>query len=206
MRWIIPLCLLITPIWCRVNQNNDLQLWVTESLSRPVHPRCSFSLANEWRFGNNISQLYFIYLQGIAGIKVSKQIDLGPGYRQAWRLFDAKWRLTYEPLLDLIFHQRNVFQFRNRISYLAHERAKNVWQYRARIRLSSENWAHNLFIANEVFIDSHFGFTQNRTFAGVNIPLFAMINADLSYMLRFLKSERGWTHQHIFGTWFNFAF
>ncbi len=206
MKRFILLFLTLSSLNC-ANRNNDVELWVTEVVNKTLNPTCNFSLSNEWRIRHDISQLYFIYLQGVMNVNLSDTISIGPGYRQIWHLDSQDhFRLSYEPLLNLFIHKGQLFQVRHRISYLMREKEKNLWQYRIRLRLSTEKFTYNPFFSNEAFVFSHYGFTQNRTMVGINVPFSSGANADFSYMLRFTKSDGTWTHQHVFGTWFNFLF
>lgn len=193
--------------WAGDTWNNDLELWITDAFNKQLTPKCALNLSNEWRFRHDISELYFVYLQGVANLYLSNRLNIGPGYRQIWHLRQDSWKLSYEPLLNILMHKGEIFQLRHRLSYLVRERERNIWQYRIRVRFSTEYWTYNPFFSNEAFVVSHYGFTQNRTMIGVNIPFFSKVNADLSYMLRFSKSTtEGWRHQHILGTWVNFLF
>lgn len=194
------------PVWAAVNQNNDVQFWFTDSFVKPVHPRCTFYLSNEWRIGDNVSKLFYVYVQGTSKIALTEKIDFAPGFRQAWNLQLNKFRLEYEPLVEVYFHSKNFIQFRSRMSYVIREARNNIWQYRGRIRVQFADWRYRPFFSNEVFVMTHDGFNQNRSVVGINVPLFKRTNTDLYYMLRFLKSAGSWTHQHVFGTWINFQF
>lgn len=204
------LLLFCIPAWGYINQNNDVQLWIAESVSKNISPTCSLALSNEWRIGDDISKLYFFYLQGTAEFKPSRYCYLVPGYRQIWDLREAIWRLAFEPFLQVTFRTNELFQFRNRISYIVREATFNVWQYRARFLLSGD-WQVGTrtckpYISNEIFVRSRFGFDQNRLIAGILVPLFGRFEGDFYYMLRFLKSNDHWTHQHVIGTWLSIKF
>ncbi len=201
------------PLWGTVNQNNDVQLWVTEALHKKINPTCTFHLYNEWRFGDDISKLYFFYLQGIFSVKVNDWLHAGPGYRQIWNLRGDQWRLAYEPFGEVLIKKQKgsfEFQFRNRVSYIVREKDTNFWLYRGRLRWVTA-WKVNEriyqpYLSNEIFLHSQDGFSQDRIVAGVLVPLIGSILGDFYYMLRFQVGNDHWTHQHIFGTWFNLYF
>lgn len=196
-----------------INQNNDVQLWLTESFHKTISPSFAFHVNNELRFGDQISKLYFIYIQGIGNIKTNDWSELGAGYRQIWNLQETKWRLIYEPLAEVIFHKKRKnleLQMRNRFSYLFREAESDISQYRGRIRIM-HSWTakDKLFqshLSNEIFIQSQYGFNQDRLVAGIIIPFLDQLNGDFYYMIRFLRTETEFTHQHILGAWFNFYF
>lgn len=198
--------LLLSPLWGFVDQNNDVQIWVTESSVLGPSERLQFHLTNEWRFGDDVSKWFFTYLEGILKLQCTDRIDLGPGYRQIWRLQQDKRRLSFEPMLNVIFHHKEVFQLRNRLSYIINEKDRNIWQYRFRVRLRADYWTYNPFFSNEIFIRSYDGFYKNRTQVGLNIPLWNRASSDLYYMLQFREDAKIWTHQHIFGCWLHMRF
>ncbi|MDE3047294.1 MAG: DUF2490 domain-containing protein, partial [Verrucomicrobiota bacterium] len=178
----------------------------TESVVKTFNSRCALHLANEWRIGDDISKLYHVYLQGILKVSLTDRIDIAPGYRQTWRLRQNQWRLDEEPLFELFFHAGDQFQVRNRISYVIREAAMNFWQYRLRLRYIYTDWKVHPFVSNEIFVISRDGFSENRTIAGVSVPLSCFSDWDFYAMLRFLKTDPSWTHQYIFGTHIHFYF
>lgn len=196
-----------------INQNNDIQLWITEELYKNISS-CSFlSLANEWRIGNNVSQLYFFYLQGILGYKIHPQADLGLGYRQIWHLLDDRWRLIYEPFVECLLYKtvkKHTFDFRNRIAYRMRESQENIWQYRGRVRWI-ESWeiAHRTFqpyLSNEIFVESSGGFNQDRLGMGIIYPFLDRLRGTFYFMLRFQKFDHEWRHHNVFGFWLTLQF
>lgn len=198
--------LFVCPLWGVVNQNNDVQIWVTEGAVFGTGERYQLHLANEWRFGNDVSQWFHTYLEGIFKIQCTDRIDIGPGYRQTWRLQQDKWRLAFEPMFNLFFHHKEVFQLRNRLSYIINQKDQNIWQYRFRVRLKADYWTYNPYFSNEIFVISHDGFSENRTQVGVDVPLWNRTRSDVYYMLRFKDDNNVWTHQHIFGVWLHMRF
>jgi len=204
--------LLSLPLLGVINQNNDLQVWVTEEVDVQIAPVASVSVANEWRIGDDVSKLYFFYLQGILKLEVQPWFQLGPGYRHIWALRGNRWRMTFEPLVDSVFHKTKgdwKFQIRHRISYLDNEKAQNLWQYRGRVRCEclwkTARGTIGSYLSNEAFVLSHIGFSQDRVMAGAIVPLFGPVKGNFYYMLRFLRQET-WTHQHVFGSWFTIEF
>ncbi len=182
-----------------------MQLWITESLQKPLTQKISFNLQNEWRFGSNISEFYFVYLQGLLAFNINQRFEIDTAYRQIWHIQESKFRLAYEPIVNLIY-QRESLQVRNRFSYLIREKRKNAWIYRGRIWWSGyvNVYDHTLqpYLSNEIFLEVKGGFNQNRSSIGILTPLIGKLRGDFYYMLRFLKRDRQWSHQHVFGTWF----
>jgi hypothetical protein len=196
-----------------VNQNNDFQLWVTEEVNKQFSSVATVRISNEWRFGDDASKLYYFDVQGVATFRLNDWSDFAPGYKQIWTLRESEWFLNYEPLINYSVRlKKGVFEWelRNRISYLFREQQKDVWLYRGRLRWVT-NWVvgeTNLkpYFSNEVFIQEQDAFFQDRIILGLVFPITNMFDADFYGMIRFLKNQDRWTHQNIFGTWFNFRF
>jgi hypothetical protein len=207
------LLILAAPLLGKLNQNNDVQVWVTESVHKKFSPALLFELTNEWRVGDNVSKLYFFYLEGMLQIKAARWLDVGPGYRQIWNIAGNQWKLTYFPYWEFDFHKTNGragFYNRNRFVYVMPEGGQNYWEYRGRIRwMTTYEIKHRLcrpYISNEVFVNTSASFSQDRLMAGLIVPLTHSLNGDFYFMVRFLKSNHHWTHQNVFGTWMNLIF
>lgn len=196
--------------WGQVNKNNDVQLWIGEELTKKASSYCNAIFTNEWRIGNDITQLYHVYLQGLLDFKLHECFSMGPAYRQNWIRFDSKWREVYEPFFETFFSKGRFFQFRNRISYLMIESAPNFWQYRTRIQFMG-TWKFRSkalypYVSGEFFVRSQMGLSQMRFTAGMSIPFMENFRGSFYYLLRYLNSDPHWTHQHILGTWLRLNF
>ena len=197
------------PTWATINQNNDVQLWISGDFRKTLSNQCSLDLTNEYRFGNDMSELFFIFLQGLFSYKFNPYVKIEPGYRQIWVKPDH-WSLIYEPFAHFIFQNPGKWDVRNRIAYLIPELTKNVWLYRARIRLFGR-WkvkGHELnpYLSNEFFVLSRGGFAQDRIIVGIFPKLYRHISGDFYYMLRLFKVSEGWRPNHVFGTRVDFKF
>lgn len=191
-------------IWAHVNQNNDVQVWVAADFQKKISPKSSFDVSNEYRFGDNLTELYFIYLQGIYSYQFHECLKIEPGYRQIWRkiLNGKDWGLIYEPLCNFTIQRSGKWDIRQRISYQFTEKAPNRWLYRARIRWLGRGsfYGHQLnpYISNEIFVFSRGGLAQDRLLLGIMPQLYRWLNGDFYYMFRYFK-DFGWDHHHIFG-------
>jgi len=195
--------LLILPLYAYINQNNDVQIWVEEYMDAKITSDLSIDIKNQWRFGNNASELYHIYLQGLLGYGLTDEAFIASGYRQTWRRSStAPWSLEYEPIAECIFrriHGWAGLDVRNRISYIIREVGENSWHWRGRVRWMMREGPCRPYLSNELFMNLQTGFDQDRIMFGVLIPFIEHVRGDLYYMLRFLNGAEYVTHQHIFG-------
>lgn len=200
----ILLCLvLIFSLHSYINQNNDIQLWVRELVEVKVAKNVYVDISNQYRIGNHISQLYFIYLEGMLGYQLTNEVLFSSGYRQVWdRSAVTQWRLVYLPFAELILRRGKGaarWELRNRVSYLLREFGEDSWQWRGRLRWVMLEGGIRPYFSNELFIDSIKGFDQDRIIFGTLIPIIERCRGDFYYLLRFLNEVEHVTHQHIFG-------
>lgn len=183
-----------------VNQNNDVQLWLVGDFQKKLSKRVILDITNEYRFGDNMSELYLSYLQGIFSFQWNPWLKTEPGYRQLWVKppLQNSFRLIYEPLMNFTFSKPNRWDVRQRISYLIAESAQNQWLYRARIRLLSTLSPIYPYVSNEFFILTKKGLVQNRIQIGIHPKLYQFLSSDLFYIFRLAKESK-WNNHHIFG-------
>lgn len=209
-KWTLLLLSLFSLLQSYVNQNNDVQIWLKERYGQKIREDLTLDIKNEWRWGNNASELYHIYLQGILGYAFSDGVFLGTGYRQIWhRLSDTPWVPVYEPLAEFIFCRTRGWariDVRNRIYYSILEQVENIWHWRGRVRWLVLEGPCCPYLSNEVFMDFKRGFDQDRLALGMIIPIINHFNGDLYYMIRFLNGIKTVTCQHIFGVGIDLRF
>lgn len=198
-----------------VNQNNDVQVWINESISKEFSPKLSFYVMSEQRIGDDASTLFYYYLQSNVTYSPTTWLSISPGYRQAFSLNEAnsRWVAVYDPLIDLFFHKKIrgwKISDRNRFQYFFSDTFPNAWQYRNQITIISP-WKWGAIQCNpaffeEIFFLEHVGFSENRTAIGAHFTPFEVNTFSTFYMLRFLKKQSHWTHQNILYFLLNFSF
>jgi len=191
------------PLCAYINQNNDVQLWTSAYYEQKLSDRVFLELANQYRIGNDMSELYFTYLQGIVSFKPTEGVLVAPGYRQTWqRTATQPWSLSYEPFVETILRKERGgarIELRNRVIYFMREVGANSWLWRGRLRWMRLEGRVRSYVSNEVFIDSRTGVEQDRIALGMFVPFIRHLRGDFYYMLRFRKQDNHWAHQHIVG-------
>lgn len=154
----------------------------------------------EGRWGNNASELYFVYIQGQA-VYTTKWLEIAPGYRQAFvRLAQDT---IHVPLVDITLFFPGTWQWedRNRFFYQIPEEAPSHFIYRNRLRLTSPEISRflklKLFVDDEIFYHEGRGVSQNRTSVGMLATQTSYLKMRLYYMYRLLKQEPIWTYQNV---------
>lgn len=193
-------------ISAQVNQNNDVQFWSYNSFKRKLKHNCSLRFDNEFRLGNDLSEVYYTYVQLFFEYRPSKFWKIAPGYRQEWiRSSTNPWQSRYIPTLDMFFMvptDRVIISDRNRVQYQV-RKEPNQWVYRNKLKFSFPIQTNplevRLFFDNEIFIRQRHGFDQNRTAVGVSFLITDSFHLAPYYLLRFLKRNNRWNHQHVIG-------
>ncbi|WP_194848073.1 DUF2490 domain-containing protein [Candidatus Neptunochlamydia vexilliferae] len=201
-----------------INSPGDFQVWNSDKISIEVANNIYLSGEAEFRFGNDAKSLYYKHFQtGFTFIR-SKHVVVQTIYRQTYLRINKKWRVQYNPYVDLILKTKLpkgwIISDRNRIfaRFLGKTFPKHLlWIYRNRVEVIpplrfGPNDA-SFYIANEIFWQQTRSLDQNRAEAGFHIPFREKINFHLSYMLRSLKRlDNHWVHHNVVRIRFNLKF
>ncbi|NGX53343.1 MAG: hypothetical protein K1000chlam4_00052 [Chlamydiae bacterium] len=187
-----------------VNQNNDFQVWILESVNTPLSDKFKLHLDGELRYGDDGSTLYLWYIQTRLDYSACNWLDITPGYRHLYvlRPSDRKWLLIYDPLLDITLKSklgRWQIADRNRTQYLLFDSGPTLWQYRNRI-LAISPWklgGLNPQISNEFFFRENVGYAENRFSVGGTFQTTKKTSCTLLYTLRHQKRSDMWKRHHV---------
>lgn len=213
------LTLLFLFIWnvsyASVNQNADMQVWTSGSVTKRFTYNIDATAYTEFRFGDDVSQLFFKLGQVQLSYAPYSFLILSPGYRQmATRLArPGQWSSICAPMLDITL-QANflncVFLNRNRVQYNFREVGQNNYEYRERfvLRYKPQKTFKKFtpYLSEELFFYQRDGFTQNRFMAGITYNLNKYAKPTLYYMLRNAKRNKHWPHQNVWGFDLSIAF
>ncbi len=208
------ICFLTSSLFAGVvNQNNDFQVWLLESVDTKLCDKLKLYLDGELRYGDNGSILYLWYIQTRLDYSPCNWLDFTPGYRQLYvlRPSDRQWLLIYDPLLDITLKGkwgRWQFADRNRTQYLLFESGPTLWQYRNRI-LAISPWkvgGLNPQISNEFFFRENVGYAENRFSIGGTFQTTKSSKVSLNYTLRDQKRADIWKRHHVIWAIFNQSF
>lgn len=192
--------LFVSPIYGKISQNQDFQLWLFNSWKWKVGKGTSFILDTELRYGDNASQAYYSYLQSQLEFTLCPEVIITPGYRQDYllRFNKKKWEFIYAPFFEItLIKKRNEWDIKNRgrLFYFLSEIGKPQWQYRHRLHITSPwKWGTLKFtpwIYDEVFFTERIGLSQNRFSVGGYFFLNKNKNIkfDPEFMLRYLLMD-----------------
>jgi len=198
----------------KLNQDNDVQLWLKGSIKKELLCWLAADFTSESRFGGNASIFYFTYVQGRLMFTLGEGVVIAPGFREEYfRLgSDAKWISTPVPMTDIIFKFKSgkwKFRDRNRIQYLLFDDLPKAWQYRNRLTIlfpRKTGSSFNPLISEEVFFREGRGFFENRVEMGGFYTLDSWGETGLLYILRTREVEGKWLNFHNFRFRFDVAF
>jgi hypothetical protein len=189
-------------------QEGDWQLWSTNALEGSISQNWKISFEEQFRFGDDISELY--YHQAGLGLawKMTEWFQTGLTYAQVYELKKGQWKEEARPLMDgtvqkkwkaLSLSDRNRFERRMR------QDALDLWRYRNNLTVSpAHKWGTlqiQPYMSGEAFVDlvDEGDFNQCRLIGGLKGRLARYLQADL-YYLRQLKEKNGeWNSDHILG-------
>ena len=180
----------------RAYDNGDFQIWNTNGEEVNIRKGVKFAMEQEFRYGNNASELFYQHYDFGFVYGFDKSLDIGLFYRQLFEWNTKKWLESDEPnanatvKLDL---WKFKFEDRNRIEYRHFRYTHDHVRYRNRFTLKYPIDFKTIVIApytsDEVFVVSNSrGFNQNRFQSGLEIGLTKYMKADVSYMLQSLRS------------------
>ncbi|MBL7132052.1 MAG: DUF2490 domain-containing protein [Candidatus Omnitrophica bacterium] len=195
--------------FCFAFDDGDYQYWNTESVSWKINDDWKMSLEEEFRFGDNGSNLYYQHSDlGLIYSGIADWLDVGINYRHIFEEKNSKCKQENRPhlnadvkwkLFDFNFSNRGRLEYRNR------EDAENFWRYRNKFTIKPPvkftNLEIQLYIADEIFYDfDDETLNRNRFYSGFNFTIFKNLKADIFYLWESTEKGKNWNDLHILGT------
>jgi hypothetical protein len=158
---------------------------------------------NVSRFKDSQTDVWLTYL-GLAD-----WLSVGVGYKRVYTKGDDDWSMENRPMLDAAVKTK-VYGFgvtdRSRLEYRLIQEEDEVWRYRNRLTVTSPVTFTPLqiqpYAAEEVFVTSDGqGFSQQRLYGGVFIPLHEKVRLELFYIWKLDKSDDDWHDTNVLGSW-----
>ncbi len=222
--------LLLFPVlsFANLHKDGDFQIWQYSVVDSKVTDKFTFRLLDEFRWGNNASQLFFVEARIHLMFHVTPWLSIDPIYRQIYFLSPEeittslstsrknRWEPEYSPALGLNF-TKNVKGFeisdRNWALLLMYDKSfgKNLWEYRNRLKVITP-WSFSKLgirpvISDEIFFLQTRGFRENRFFVGLLTPFNETVNFLIGYQLRSIRLKRdGWLNTNILRLSLRFGF
>jgi len=200
----------------QINSNGDYQLWQWDFLKYQITDEWTLFTTLNARWGNQISQLFYGYIQPQIVYSPQKWVAIAPGYRQAARrtpLTSSHWIPEYIPLADITFYAKPgkwEIHNRNRVEYTISEITDFPWLFRTRLRFYLPvHWTSlkiRPFFDNEIFWRQAAGINEDRLSAGFKMIFSDNWGSDIYYMARFHAAEPHWVYQNVFNFTINMKY
>jgi hypothetical protein len=213
------LCVMIVAAVMSVNayayENGDFQIWNTDYQDIEVIKNVKLAMEQEFRFGENASEVYYQHYDWGAVFSFDKMLDIALGYRLTLDKYKRKWREEDQPNANATF-KFDLWKFkiddRNRIEYRHFRFKEDFVRYRNKfgIKLPLDFMKIKIspYASDEIFIASDStGFNENRLAAGIEFGLTKYVKADIYYMFKSnrIKGDK-WNSANVLGTKIKIAF
>lgn len=208
---------LLLPLKCFAFDDGDFQYWNTENISWKIADNWKMTLEQEFRFGDDASDLYYRHTD--LGATFSGEIewlDIGLNYRQVFEEKSNDWKYENRPHLNATV-QFNLGEFkfsdRSRFSYRNREDSDNFWQYRNKLTIKFPfkltRLAIQPYLADEIFVSfDDEELNRNRLYSGFSLSLLKSLKGEIFYLWQRSKSSSNgkWTDCHVLGTKLKLSF
>lgn len=188
---------------------SDAQFWQTFSVEGEVYKDLTLQIAEEIRFCDNMSELY--YAQTDIGLMyaLTDWFKFGAMYRQVFenRGYDVDesfdtWRQEKRPIANLIFDLKTkyiAFSDRSQFEFRFIDGARYNVRYRNKLSIEFpikfEKVKFAPYVADEIFVDINNGvFNTNRFYTGTKFKIIDRFALELYYLLQSSKKTNYWSN------------
>lgn len=189
--------------------SGDFQIWHTDYEDIKIYKNVKFSMEQEYRFGENASELYYQHYEFGFVYSFDKRLDLSFCYRQIFERYKKKWREEDMPnanatiKLDL---WKFKFEDRNRLEFKHYRFREDFLRYRNKFLLKFPVDFARIkilpYLSDEIFVSSNAtGYNENRFSSGLEFELTKYVKTDFYYMLKNnrIKDDK-WSCANVLGT------
>ncbi|MDD5585041.1 MAG: DUF2490 domain-containing protein [Candidatus Omnitrophica bacterium] len=195
---------------------HDFQIWNTEVEEMKLNDSSKLVFDQEFRWGDNASELYYQHYDAGYVYLLNKYFNLGGGFRYVKQKTGDKFRDESEPYI-VSFLYAKPFGFdlsnRTRIEYRYFDYQKDSWRFRnkfdMKLPFKFTKFEIQPIFADEVFFKFNgFDFNENRFYAGFVFNLTKNIKGEICYMLRSTKNTliSVWTDTNVLTTKLKLSF
>ncbi len=209
-RFLVILMLLMQAAFTDVHAyaDGDFQIWHNEVQEFNVSKKIKVPLEEEFRYGDNASELYYHHYDIGLTYDANKNLTIGVFYRQIYEGEKGKSKPEFQPHFD-ITPKVDIYGFhledRNRFEYkLYDDNRADIVEYRNKISIRSPWKLTPLkiqpYVADEVFVWLNTAFfRRNRFDAGASFEFAKNLKGDVYYRLQCTKKSGRWTDANILG-------
>jgi len=196
--------------------NHDFQIWNTDTEEIKINKSLKAVFEQEFRWGDNASELFYQHYDVGVVYAVNKNLDLGAGYRHVLDKKGDKFKSENEPNISAILKTDFAgfsLSDRNRLEYRHFKYQTDNWRYRnlftLRLPWKFTKLQIRPYLADEIFINLNgMDLNGNRLYFGLGFDLIGNLKGELYYMLHTVKASNicTWSDTNVFGTKLKYSF
>lgn len=196
--------------------NGDFQIWNTESIDWKIDKKLSAKVEQELRFGDNVTELFYLHTDGGFNYKLMEHLYFGANYRHVIFKNKKKWVQEYRPHINLTLKGKwEGFKLsnRNRLEYrIFGFNKRDTIRYRNKTTVGYpfewEGFKLEPYAADEIFVSFTYGeFTRNRLYAGLKFDIVKNLKGDIFYLWQISRKKEGkWPNTNVLGLKLKFVF
>ncbi len=194
--------------------NGGFEYWNQNGMEWQLKKDWKLTFEEELRFNTHGKGLHYEHTDfGVVYAGLAHWLELGVNYRGIARRPEDHWKYDNVPyfFVTLKYSAKGAeFSLRNKIEYSDQQHARDFWRDRpiATIKLPPITRLNvRPYVANEVFLDfSPAKFTENRFYAGLNIPIYKTLSGDIFYVWKCKREEHHWLDTNVVGTKLKLSF
>ena len=194
-------------------KSGDWQFWHGDTITGSLTENVSAKLSAEWRFGDDMSELFYYHTEGGLLFKITDSFSLGANYRQVYSLSTNK-RWLEERMPNLEFFNNftladQKFANRFRVEYRDRQTSQDSWRFRERLayNLPFELSLFKPYLADELYYEDEPGeINRNWVILGAKFPVIDKVEGDLFYTYERAKSGNDWIRANILNLYLKFKF
>lgn len=182
--------------------------WSQGFFSFSVNKIATLLLLPEWRFKENMHNVYLFKLETGLILKINNYFDITPYYVYQEKKLNGIWDRSDIAYLDgtVKISLKNLFDIKisNRLRY-QYDFDKATTTLRNTTKISKDikfnGLALSVFISEEPFYDVKLNrITEHRTVTGINYNLLKNVSTTIGYMINSKKEKTEWTYTNVLVT------
>lgn len=194
--------------------DRDWEYWSQESISIPVSKKINWLILPEWRFKEDMHNVYLFKLETAPSFTINKYLEIAPYYvyqekksgaiwdRSDLMYFDTTIKLPLEGLFDIKVSDRVRYQY-------DFDKAKTTLRNSLKISKAIKLGKFEIspYLSEEPFYDAKQDrITEHRTCAGLTYTLSKNASIGAGYMVNSKKGRNDWAYTNVLVTNLNIKF
>jgi hypothetical protein len=188
--------------------DGDWQVWNNNAFEAKVAEGWKIKIAEEFRVGEDMSQIYEQFTEVGVTHDLTKWFQLGVDYRHDYKRSGLNWKMEERPQVNgtLLWNLGALgFQDRSRLERRMFETADDVWRYRNKLTVTlPAGLTGSLvkpYLAYEGFLDlsNDREYSRYRLYAGFKKSITKTLGVDLYFMRQSTKSGEDWIDYNVLG-------